>query len=336
MMRRRTFFGLMAGSALLPFGAHAQPRVWRIALASPVLPVADLTEGGNLSWSAFLAELRELGFAEGRNVAFERYSAVGAGAVANEDMARAIVSGSPDLIFVGSSSPIVRAAAAASNRIPILFSVSDALASGLVTNLSRPGANVTGSSSTGGVEAEGKRIELMTQAIPGVRRIAYVDGDNAWEGNGHRPVVEAAARSLGVQIVPVLLEAPFDDAAVDRVAARVAAERFDAVVVGLATGTTTAAAGLGRMVARQSLPAIAGNLTFVDVGFMMVHASSVPDSYRRAAQYAGRILLEGVKPGDLPVQQGDKYDLIINLRTTTQLGLTLPLGLISQATEFIE
>src|SRR5215475_6205810 len=312
-LRRRDF--LIAVGALLaaPLAAEAQQtaKVARVGYLSLNLAAAPhLPE-------AFRQGLRDIGYVEGRNVMIEYRDAEGKPERFTA-LAAELVALKVDVIVAGAS-PNALYAKQATGTIPIVFVASaDPVADGLVTSLARPGGNVTGLSTTAAPEIVGKRLELLKQAIPGVTRVAVL-----WQpgGQGERTNkdllkgAEVAARALGVRLLVVEARGPedFDRAFSDMTRAR--------------AGALTSAGGtmffnerrrLVDLAAKNRLPAAYTQREFVDAGGLMAYGANIADLWRRAATYVDKIL-KGAKPGDLPVEQPTKFELVINLKTAKAL-----------------
>src|SRR5882672_11408757 len=200
-MKRREFIGLIGSAAVSPLAARAQQRTTqhRIAIFHPAIPATLLTEtGGGSAWRAFFAELRRLGYVEGQNLIVERYSAEGHHE-RYADLAREIVTRNPDLIVTGTN-PVVIAFKAATSTIPIVAFMLDPLKAGLVTNLARPGGNLTGITLDAGIEIWGKRLQMLKEAIPSTAKAAFLGMRGGWEGSPEQVLREAADR-LGISLV---------------------------------------------------------------------------------------------------------------------------------------
>ena len=297
---------LIAAGALLakPLDADARQaaKVVRIGYLS-----ANLASGPHLR-DAFLQGLRDLGYVEGRNVVFEYRDAQGKRerlpALAAELVALKVA-----LIFVGGGTRVTLAAMEATKTLPIVFTdVGDPVESGLVTSLARPGGNITGMS-TLAQKLVGKCLEQLKQAVPGVSRVAVLRDEHS--GRDNLEEAEGAARALGVQLQVVEARGPaeFDRAFSDMTRAR----------AGALTVLPTAMFFIerGRLVdlaAKNRLPTVFPYREFVDIGGLMAYGPSVPDLFRRSATYVDKIL-KGAKPGDLPIEQPTKFELVINLKT---------------------
>ncbi len=341
-VRRRDLLAVATGFAVATaatkrsFGQQAT-RLARIALASPTALLSEMTETSTLNnWADFLLELRRQGLIEGQNIVFERYSAFGR-ADKYEEVGRTIAATRPDIIFVGGATAIAQAAAAGAPDVPVVFLVGDAIAGKLVSNLARPGSNLTGVNTTAGVATEGKRIALLHEAFPQAIRIGFLDTAAAFEPLGHRPVVEAAAMALGITLVPVIADIPLDAPALARAVAELKGRGAECFCIAEATPLTNAAAAstLARRALAELLPSCSTVPLFVDAGGLMSYGPDPAIAWRRAPAYVVRIL-KGERPGDLPVQQPEKLDLVVNLQAAKGLGVTLPPNFLAQATEIRE
>jgi putative ABC transport system substrate-binding protein len=282
---------------------------------------------------AFLQGLRDLGYVEGRNVVIEYRSAEG-----NLERYRALVAElvalKVDVIFVPGT-PAAVAAKQATRTLPIVFAgAADPVADGLVTSLARPGGNVTGLSGFS-PELVGKRLELLKQAVPGVSRVAVL-----WQPGAVPELTEkhllkeadVAARALGVQLQIVEARGPAD---LDRAFSDMTRARAGALTVLGTPMFFTERRRLVDLAAKNRLPAVYGTRDSVDVGGLMAYGPNTADLVRRAATYVDKIL-KGAKPGDLPVEQPTKFELVINLKTAKALGLTIPQSVLGRADEVIQ
>ena len=325
MMDRRMFIAGAVSVLAVPFAAEAQTgrRVYRIGMLERTSPA---TNAANVD--GFREGLRALGYAEGKNFVIEYRSAEGHDERFPE-LAADLVRLKVDLILARGT-PAVLAAKNASGTIPVVITgVGDPVAQGIVVSLARPGGNVTGLSPVV-TETYPKRVELLSELVPKARRIAALfNMGNPAIPPQWREVAEAV-RSLGLE--PQLLDAravadlvPAFDAAIRR--------RADALVVGLETLTLANQQLIVNLAAEHRLPAIYASREFV--GGLLVYGVNYTDIYRRAAGFADKIL-KGAKPGDLPIEQPTKFELIINLKTAKALGLTIPPAVLARADEIIQ
>jgi putative ABC transport system substrate-binding protein len=323
---RRTFLTGSAGLLAAPLAAQAQQAV-KVARIGWLGVDPD---GASHLRAAFLEGLRDLGYVEGRNLVVEfRYTGrtlERIPAVATELAALGL-----DVIVAGTT-PNALAAKHATRSIPIVFAAaSNPVASGLVTSLARPGGNVTGLSFLD-PELVGKQLELLKQALPRISRVAVL-----WQP-GERPETdmlkgaEVAARALGVRLHFVETGGPND---LDRAFSEATKARAGALAV-VPTGMFLfERRRLVDLASSHRLPTVWPFREAVDVGGLMSYAPHLPDLFRRAATYVDKIL-KGARPGDLPVEQPTKFELVINLRTAKALGLTIPPAVLARADRVIE
>jgi putative tryptophan/tyrosine transport system substrate-binding protein len=327
---RRAFIRTLAGALLTaPLAAEAQQaaKIARIGYLATNLAATPHSR------EAFLQGLRDLGYVEGRNVVIEYRDAEGK-LERLPALAAELVALKVDVIV---APPTVAALAAkhATRTLPIVFAVAaDPVTSGLVTSLARPGGNVTGLS-TLALELVGKRLEQLKQAVPGVSRVAVL-----WQpgGQGERldkdmlKEAEVAARALGVRLQIVEARRPAD---FDRAFSAMTRGRAGALTV---LGNNMFIIEQRRLVdlaAKTRLPAVYTSREYVDAGGLMSYGPDGADLFRRAATYVDRIL-KGTKPGDLPVEQPTKFELVINPKTAKALGLTIPPSVLGRADQVIQ
>ena len=238
-------------------------------------------------------------------------------------------------VIVAAGTPAALAAKQATRTLPIVFAAAaDPVASGLVTSLARPGGNVTGLSILA-PELVGKCLEQLKQAVPGVSRVAVL-----WQpgGLGERTEkdmlkgAEVAARALGVRLQFVEARGPAD---FDRAFSDMTRARAGALTVLASAMFFSERRRLVDLAAKNRLPAVYPLREFVDAGGLMSYGPNLADLFRRAATYVDKIL-KGAKPGDLPVEQPTKFELVINLKTAKALGLTIPPSLLQRADQVIE
>jgi ABC-type uncharacterized transport system substrate-binding protein len=325
-MTRREFITLLGGAAVWPRAARAQqPGVPVIGFlrSTPSAPFGNLLP-------AFREGLNEEGFVEGRNVAIEqRYADNRPDRLPElaDDLVRRKVS-----VIIGNS-PAVIAARAATATIPIVFVTGDdPVRSGLVGNLGRPGGNLTGMTFFGSGNLTTKRLEMLHELVPKAEVIAVLIDSTYAGSEADLPLVEAAARALGLRIFAtrVRSEGEFEAAFAGFVQAGAGAV--------LVTGSpffTSQRWALVALSARHALPAMYDQRDYVAAGGLISHAASFTGAYRQAGIYTGRIL-KGAKPADLPVLQPTKFELVINAQTARMLSIDVPTTLIARADEVIE
>ena len=328
-MDRRTFLGTLAGGLLAaPLAAEAQPA--QKAPRIGILLLLGAPGQPNPLLDAFRGGLRDAGYVEGQNLVIEYRWAEGQ-AQRLPDLAAELVRLKVAVILTAGT-PATLAAKAATGTIPIVMTnVGDPIGSGIVASLARPGANVTGLSLLD-TDLDGKRIELLTEAVPNMTRLAIL-----WSANDPGMTlafsrVEMAAKTLGFALQNLAVREP---AEFPRAFELAATGRAQALFVTAQPFTNRHRAEILSLVAKQRLPAMYTLRGFVEAGGLMAYGPSLADQYRRAAIYVDKIL-KGAKPADLPVEQPTKFDLLINLKTAKALGLTLPPSLLQRADQVIE
>jgi putative ABC transport system substrate-binding protein len=334
-MQRREFITLLGGAAAAwPLVARAQQPATqhRIAIFHPAIPTTLITEtGGGSAWRAFFAELRRLGYVEGENLIVERYSAEGHHE-RYADLAREIVTRNPDLIVTGTN-PVVIVFTAATSTIPVIAFMLDPLKAGLVTSLARPGGNLTGVTLDAGIEIWGKRLQMLKEAIPSTAKAAFLGMRGGWEGSSEQVLRDAGDR-LGISLVFMLPEKG-TPSEIERVFAAMEQQRPDAVLVSGEGDLYAHRQLIVELAEKNRLPAMCPYRDYVEAGGLMAYAVDLAELLRRMADDVHQIL-KGAKPGDIPIYQPTKFELLINLKTAKALGLTLPPTLLARAAEVIE
>jgi putative ABC transport system substrate-binding protein len=320
----------LLGGLFSPVGAEAQQaaKVPRIGYLSLNLASNPPTR------EAFRQGLRDLGYVEGRNVVIEYRDAEGK-LERLPALAAELVALKVDVIVAAAGTLGALAAQQATRTLPIVFiAVGDPVTSGLVTSLARPGGNVTGLSLLF-PELVGKLLEQLTQAVPGISRVAVLLQPGAVPERTEKDLVkraEVAARALGVRVQFVEARGPED---FDRAFSDMTRARAGAVTV---LSTPMFVSGRRRLVdlaAKNRLPTMFSFREYVDAGGLMSYGPNVPDMFRQAATYVDKIL-KGTKPADLPVEQPTKFELVINLKTAKALGLTIPQSVLGRADQVVE
>jgi putative ABC transport system substrate-binding protein len=326
-MRRRAFIAALGGAAAWPLAARAQ---------QPAVPVigflSSRSAGDSVSAvAAFRAGLAETGYVEGRNVAIEFRWAEGRfdrlPALAEELVRRPVAVLAP---VAGYQTP--RAAQAATSTIPIVFGIGeDPVREGLVPNLNRPGGNTTGATfSTALLGA--KRLGLLRQLVPQAEVIGLLVNQNSTQGQGQARDVQEAAQKLGLQLV-VLNGGSDED--IDAAFASLARLKVGALLVGADPSFDPKRNRLIAMVAQHAVPAIYQFRDYALAGGLMSYGASIAELYQQVGIYVGRVL-NGDKPGDMPVMLPAKFEMVINLKTAGVLRLTIPPALLATADEVIE
>jgi len=327
-MERRTFLGTVAGSLLAaPLAAEAQQ-------AGKVYRVGVLLEGPpptleERSRSPFRNALKELGWIDGQNIAFEDRRSVPIERLT--DRATEMVRLKVDVFYtVGVDA--ARAALQASPAIPIVLSTAlDPVEFGLAVTLSRPGGNVTGVTAIN-LETAGKRLELLKEIVPRLTRVAALW--NAGSPGGARPITGAMqlGSTTGVRIQSLPVRGPEE---FDRAFADMRAERADALWIFADIMLFANRLRLAELALKHHLPTVATGRDFAKAGILAVYGPDLTELNQRAAAHVDKIL-KGAKPADLPFEQSTRFDLVVNLKTAKALGLTIPPSLLQRADQVIE
>ena len=327
-MRRRDFTAslLIACAAIQPLLAQAPEKQRTIAIVASFGKTEAISETGSGFWRGFFGELRCLGHVEGRDLIVKRYSAEGYPSRYG-DLARDVVSLNPDVIFL-TGNFLARRFRTLTVTTPIVATMSDPLETGMVQSLARPGGNLTGVSEDAGIEIWGKRLELLKEAVPSMAKLAYV-GVQLTQMGATQTAVESAAQRLGVSAIGVSVEEP-SPAEYHRLSAALVEQKPDAMAVTYGFGNE-----IVQLAAKQRLPAIYPARGYVDIGGLMAYGSDRTETARQCANDVHQIL-GGIKPGEIPIYQAAKFELVINLRTANALGLTLSQLLLARADEVIE
>jgi putative ABC transport system substrate-binding protein len=285
---------------------------------------------GHPNWQAWVEGLRAQGYLPGQNLVLECRWMMGREERAPA-LAAELVALKPDLIVAVTSANVLAAKQATSTIPIVMVSVTDPVGRGLVASLARPGGNVTGLADAVGVML-GKHLQLLTEVVPKVSRVAVLSYVSSVPSPGSRGVEEAAAQALGVTLQRYEVRAP---------------EEFAGAFAGMTTARAEALLTepwafmwvhrqrIVELAAQSRLPAMYHNRGLVDAGGLMSYAVNEPDCFRRLGFYVDKIL-KGAKPADLPVEQPTKFELVINLKTAKALGLTIPRSLLSRADEVIQ
>jgi ABC-type uncharacterized transport system substrate-binding protein len=325
-MKRRDFITLIGGAAATwPLAARAQRagKIARLGYLSTANPRSALF------FRAFEERLRDLGYIEGQNILIEYREAEG-NVDRLPDLAADLVRLDVNVI-VTATAPATRAAIRATTTIPILMVAInyDPIALGYIDSLARPGANVTGLFFQH-LELVTKRFGLFKQMLPSIGRVTVLSDALTAD---QLKVVEAANQAVGVELQPLELENPpynFENAFRVAVGARA-----EAIFVLESASIFRGRAEIAQLAMKNRMPASFAFRDYVEVGGLVSYGVNFSTMYRRAAEYADRIL-RGMKPVDLPVEQSTKFELVINLKTAKTLGLTIPPGVLAIADEVIE
>jgi putative tryptophan/tyrosine transport system substrate-binding protein len=313
---------LVCAASFAVQGQQAQ-KIYRVGFVTTASPGSglDLLRQG----------LKESGYVEGRNVVIDARFAAGR----QDRVARLVdevLAQKPDVIVVVSTRTAL-AAKNATSTIPVVFaSVFDPVAAGLVASLARPGGNVTGSAMGVGGDFAGKWVELLKEAVPTLSHAAVLWNSANESSAQSAEAIRAAAQSLNVKLEL------FDAATgtrLDWALKRIASSRFDGMIIAPDPYFNASRSRLVRFAASQRLPAVYFFRSFADAGGLMAYGANNASSIHASAKYVDRIL-RGAKPGELPVDQPTRFDLVINLKAAKTLGLTIPQSLIVRADELID
>jgi putative ABC transport system substrate-binding protein len=333
-MRRRDFtIGLALTAGVRAARAQEPAKRHRIAIVISAGPASSIVDAGNRVWQAFFAELRRLGDVEGQNLTIKRYSGEGL-PEGFADLAREVVNGKPDVI-VAIGPPITLAVSAATNTIPIVASGTHT-GSGVVPNLARPGGNMTGVR-VEGAEINGKRLQILKEAVPSASRIAYLEIRTFWESAGGREVQEElreASQILETSLIEVLVEESIPTE-YQRVFAEMARDAPDAILVSSTSELFPYRQLIVELTENSRLPAMYAWRDYVEAGGLVSYGTDLVELWRRLADDVHQVL-NGATPGDIPIYQPTKFDFVINLKTAKSLSLTLPQSLLARADEVIE
>jgi ABC-type uncharacterized transport system substrate-binding protein len=329
---RRAFLVTVALAVGAPRAAKAQPagRVHRVGFVATVSPVSSMVGSDAAATNrAFLEALRALGYVEGQNLVVERRSAEGR-EERYGDILREVVRLKCDVV-VTVGNLMALEAKRVTTTVPIVMATSaDPVGAGLVASLARPGGNVTGLTLDVGSQLEAKRLELLKEAAPTITRVAYLGLKRLWEAPSGQEV-RAVALRLGVRLVHAE-QAPNDYAPAFSVIIR---ERLDGILVGNDPHHWAHRQQIVEFARRNRLPVIGYPREFAEAGALLSYGADVIDQFRRAAGYVDRIL-KGARPGDLPIEQPSKFELLVNLGTAKVLGLTIPPSVLARADEVIQ
>ena len=324
-MHRREFITLV-GAAVSASSAVARAQqpmnIYRIGLL-----LGSVTEA---RYEVFLGRLRDLGYAEGRNLIVERRFTEGR----NERyhaLAIEFVNLKVDLI-VAPGTAAALAAKAATSVIPIVtVVVGDPVSAGLIASLDRPGGNITGTSSLAS-DLPGKELELLKEIVPNLSRVTVLFNPT---NMSHAPLVkelEAAAAILRVRVQSFSVRGPEE---IDKAFAKMATDPAEALIILDDPLMSVQRRGIVDLAMLQRLPTISSERSYADAGALLSYGASFPDLFRRAATYVDKVL-KGAKPADLPVERPTKFELTVNLKTAKALGLTIPPTMLARADEVLE
>jgi putative tryptophan/tyrosine transport system substrate-binding protein len=328
--RRKFLATLLSGAAAWPLAARAQ-QADRMRLIGVLMAYAESDPEGQAWVAAFRERLQKLGWAEGRNIRIATRWAT-PDVEAMQRFAKELVALQPDLIL-SQSTPTTAALLQHTRTIPIIFAnIADPVGSGFVASFPRPGGNATGFVLFEPTMA-GKWLELLKEIAPRVNRVAFLfNPATATYFEYYTNPFKAAAASFGVEAIAAPVH---DRSELESAFAAQAREPNGSLIVLPDSFLNAHSVEITSLAARYRLPAVYPYRLYIKVGGLLSYGNDVFDNYRRAAGYVDRIL-KGEKPGELPVQAPVKFELVLNLKTAKDLGLTLPPTLLARADEVIE
>lgn len=334
-MKRREFIAALGGAAAWPVAARAQQakRQYRIAFVHSGIPVDQLTEAAGPFWvRRFYETLRELGYTEGGTIVVDRYSAEGR----SDDfasLAAVVVSRHPEVIVVNLND-LIKTLATATTTIPIVAIMGDPIATGLVTSLAHPGGNLTGVTIDAGFEIVAKRLQILKEAKPSSTKVAYLASSRVMSDSPLGLSLQKAGQDLGIALNWNYLP-HINVVELRRTFAEMASQQFDAAMVDASGSFLAQRATIAELASTYHLPIIYPFRDYVDLGGLMSYAPDIGDITRRLANDV-HLILNGAKPGDIPIYRPNKFELIVNLKAARALGLEMPTTLVARADDVIE
>jgi len=336
-MKRRDFIFGLSGATLYSNVARGQKispiaqlsaTKKRIAHVEPALSLERM----KVVSEPYLDELKRLGYAEGENLVVERFS--GNGRIEQyQSIAQDAVATKPDLILsIGAL--LTNRIKALTNTIPIVAATGDPIRFGIISNIARPGGNVTGVSVDAGVELWGKRLELLAEAVPKVARVAYISTRGNLSSAGGK-ATQDVAQKLGITLIPAQLNSPVNEAEYRRVFDTIKRDEIDAAIFSAEFEHIPHMLLFIELLRQARLPAMHIFLAAVEAGGLMSYAIDGDAVFRTMAMQTAEIF-NGTNPGDLPYVQGVRFELAINLKTARELGFEFPTTLLARADKVIE
>ena len=323
-MRRREFISFLGGAAILPLGARAQERIRRVGV---LMPYGKDNPEVQPRIAAFIDELQQLGWIDGRNAKIEYRWDTG-------DLQKAameLVALSPDVILV-STTPALSSMHQATRTVPIVFTqVADPASAGFVASLAKPGGNMTGFT-TFDYEIGAKWLELLKEIAPNVTRVGVIREPTSTSSIGQFGATQSAARLFKVEVSSLGGQ---DGKDIERTVTDFARGSNCGLIAAASPLVISNRDLIISLAARHRLPTTYPFRSFVTAGGLICYGPDPIDLHRKAAGYVDRIL-KGEKPADLPVQAATKFEMVINLKTAKALRLTVPPSLLAQASEVIE
>jgi putative tryptophan/tyrosine transport system substrate-binding protein len=324
-VNRRSFITLLGGTAV------ARPLTARAQQPGKMPTIGFLGTTTAAAWgpwtAAFVQRLRELGWIEGRNLAIE-YRWAEARSENFAKIAAEFVRLKVDVIIAGGSAAV--AAKQATSVVPVVFVLGEPVGTGLVATLARPGGNVTGLSNQQ-TDLPGKRLELLREVLPSLRRLAIMANVDYPEAVLEMRDVQAISKTLSLEVATVQIRRVEDISP----AFEALKGRADALYIITDALVSTNRIRINTLALAARLPTMHGVREYVEAGGLMSYGADYPDLFRRAGDYVDKIL-RGAKPAEIPVEQPTRFDLVVNLITAEALGLTVPPSLLARADKVIE
>ncbi len=331
-MRRRVFLLAVCAVAMTRDALAQQPKKkFRIGVVLTTSPLAEMlgAEPAHPRLRAFIRELRRLGYAEGDNLVIDRRSAEGKFERFGEILTE-LLRLKPD-VLVTLGDPMTLAAKKLSQEVPIIaMAVADPIGLGVVNSLARPGGNVTGISATTGPELMAKRLELLKDAVPGITKVAYLSQKTEWDSSAGL-AARQAAQAMGITMI--FAEANPKDYSGGL--ALVRSQRPGAVFVGGQFPNWVNREVIVETLNAMRLPSSHSYSEAAEIGGFMSYANHADETWLRAAAYVDKIL-KGAKPGDLPIEQPTRFELVVNMKTARALGIVIPQSFLLRADRVIE
>ena len=329
--RRRFLVGALALAGAPPSRGQPAGGTYRVAIVLAISPLAEMAGPNPVHpiTRAVVHELRTLGYVEGRNLSLERRSAEGKPERYRSIIAE-LLAGRTDVLVLAGERALIRAAQAATSSVPmVLINYPTPVEDGFAASLARPGGNITGTTGGTGWENDAKRLGLLKEALPALSRVAYLAPRRFWEGPAAQSM-RGAAGSLGIEVLPVehLADAEATFAAVERL-------RPEALFVAPSSPAFAQREELPRLALEARLPSSFGLRLHAEAGGLMSYGVDFPEFNRRIAHFVDKIL-KGARPGDLPMEQPTKFELVVNLRTAKAIGVTIAPAVLARADRVIQ
>jgi putative tryptophan/tyrosine transport system substrate-binding protein len=341
-MRRRKFIKLMGGAAAawplaawLPAALSQQSaKMYRIAIVHPSAAVADLTEATTHGqfYPLFFRALERLGYIEGQNLLVERWTAEGR-TDRYEEIASEVIGHKPDVVFLPTGRLALSFKQMTTSLPIVVLAGADPIRMGIVENLSRPGANITGFTTEAGPAFIGKHFQLLLDLKPGLKRAGYLANQQGWDIS--QPALMAISQSMGISVAGPMVESPFNEQDHRASLTSMIDEGIEGLVVSTAFETVAHRRMIAQLVEDHRLPAIYPLPEYVRAGGLMSYTSDFSEVMMGLAHYID-LIVRGTNPGDLPFLQPTRFQFIINLKAARAIELNIPVALLASADEVIE